>query len=216
MRPSNEPIRVFLIDDHPIVREAFARSAQDEADISVLGGAGTAAEGLSGATAAHPDVVLVDLSLPDGDGPTLIANLRAALPEARVVVLSGYEDELRVAEAFRAGAQGYIIKTSKVDDVLAAVRMAARGETPVSPKLTEPLLRAMRRAGSGTVDSLTAREREVFLRFAAGLTTREVAASLGISPKTVETHRVRIYEKLGCKTVVELARLAVRAGLVDA
>jgi DNA-binding NarL/FixJ family response regulator len=216
MRPPDAPIRVFLIDDHPVVREAFARSAADEADISVVGGAGTAAEGLAGAAGARPDVVLVDLSLPDRDGPTLIAELRAALPEARVVVLSGHEDELRVAEAFRAGAQGYIVKTSKVADVMGAVRLAARGETPVSPNLTDALLRAMRRTGSGTVDALTAREREVFLRFAAGLTTREVAASLGISPKTVETHRVRIYEKLGCKTVVELARIAVRAGLVDA
>jgi two-component system, NarL family, nitrate/nitrite response regulator NarL len=214
--PDARPIRVYLIDDHPVIHDAFARAAANEADIALVGGAETAAEGLAGAIDASPDVLLVDLGLPDRDGPTLIAELRAALPEARLVVLSAHHDELRVVEAFRAGAQGYILKTTPVAEVMAAVRTAADGGTPLSPSLTDVVLRAMRRTGSGTVDALTERERAVFLRFAAGLTTREVAANLGISPKTVETHRVRIYEKLGCKSTVDLARIAVRAGLLDA
>ncbi len=164
-------------------------------------------------------MILVDLGLPDRSGPELVAALRAAVPSSRVVVLSSCEDEFRVAEALGAGAQGYLLKSSSVGALMAAVRAAAAGGTPLSPSLTDGVLRAVRRAGrsgSGTVEALTAREREVLERLATGLSTREVAASLGISPKTVETHRVRMYDKLGARSVVDLTRIAVRTGLVRA
>jgi DNA-binding NarL/FixJ family response regulator len=124
-----------------------------------------------------------------------------------------------VAEALAAGAQGYLLKSSSVSDLMANIRVAAAGGTPLSPRLTAAVLRAVRRTGlrsSGTIDALTARELQVLERFATGLSTREVAANLGISPKTVETHRVRIYEKLGAKSVIDLTRIAVRTGLVRA
>jgi DNA-binding NarL/FixJ family response regulator len=202
-----------------VVRDGFARAVADEADIEVVGDASTAADGLAGAQAARPDVILVDLSLPDRDGTELIADLRAALPDARVVVLSGHSDDYRVAEALRAGAHGYLLKTSPLDAIKEGVRTAAAGGTPLSPTLTEAVMRTMRRsgrAGSGTIECLTARELEVLRHFASGLNTREVAEKLGISPKTVETHRIRIYEKLGCRSVVDLTRIAVRTGLVRA
>src|SRR4051812_40434452 len=103
-------IRIFLIDDHPVVRDAFARAAADEGDMEVVGDAATGAEALAGARLARPDVILVDLALPDRDGAELIAELRQGLPTARLVVLSGYDDEFRVAEALRAGAHGYLLK----------------------------------------------------------------------------------------------------------
>jgi DNA-binding NarL/FixJ family response regulator len=217
--PGTQPIRLFLIDDHPVVREGFAALLADEVDVVLAGDAATAAEGLAGVVALRPDVVLVDLALPDRDGPGLITALREAAPAARIVVLSAYDDEIRVAEALRAGAQGYLLKSSPMRELIAAVRAAALGGTPLSPSLTDAVLRAMRRTGrpgAGTVDALTTRERQVLQLFATGLSTREIAASLGISPKTVETHRVRIYEKLGCKSVIDLTRIAVRAGLVQA
>lgn len=212
-------IRIFLIDDHSIVRESMARAFADQPDLTVVGEAATAADGLAGAVAARPDVLVVDLHLPDRDGPDLIAALRAALPSARLVVVSGYDDEYRVTEALRAGAHGYLLKASSVEELLAGIREVAAGGTPLSPKLTDGVLRAMRRGGrtaSGTIDVLTAREIQVLRLFATGLSTRDVAASLGISPKTVETHRVRIYSKLGCKGIIDLTRIAVRTGLVQA
>jgi DNA-binding NarL/FixJ family response regulator len=217
--PGTDAIRVYLIDDHPVVRSGLALALVAEPDLVLVGDAPTAAEGLAGAVAARPDVVLVDLGLPDRDGAGLVASLCAALPAARVVVLSGCADEFQVSEALGAGAHGYLLKSSSVPELLSAIRTAARGGTPLSPSLTSAVLRAMRRAGRtgpSTIEALTQREREVLLGFATGLSTRELAASLGISPKTVETHRIRIYEKLGARSVVDLARIAVRTGLVRA
>jgi DNA-binding NarL/FixJ family response regulator len=212
-------VRIFLIDDHPVVREGFARAMADEVDLEVAGQASTAAEGLAQAKELRPDVVLVDLNLPDRDGPELIAALREAIPDSKLVVVSGYDDEYRVAEALRAGAHGYLLKTSTVNELIDGIRTAASGGTPLSARLADAVLRAMRKPGkqsSGTIEALTAREIQVLRLFATGLSTREVATSLGISPKTVETHRIRIYEKLGCKSVVDLTRIAVRTGLVEA
>jgi two-component system, NarL family, nitrate/nitrite response regulator NarL len=212
-------LRIFLIDDHPVVREGFARAVADEPDMQVIGQAATASEALTEAKEIRPDVVLVDLNLPDRDGPELIAALREAIPESKLVVVSGYDDEYRVAEALRAGAHGYLLKTSTLNELIEGIRTAASGGTPLSSRLADAVLRAMRKPGkhsAGTIEALTAREIQVLRLFATGLSTREVAASLGISPKTVETHRIRIYEKLGCKSVVDLTRIAVRTGLVEA
>lgn len=216
---SSSEIRVYLIDDHPVIRDGIAGAIAGESDLVLVGAAATAGDGLEGAAAARPDVILVDLGLPDLGGAALVAALRAALPAARVVVLSSHDDEFRVAEALGAGAQGYLLKSSPVAELVAAIRTAAAGGTPLSPSLTDAVLRAMRRSGksgAGTIKALTTRELQVLERFAVGLSTREVAASLGISPKTVETHRVRIYEKLGARSVIDLTRIAVRTGLVRA
>lgn len=213
-------LRIYLIDDHSVVREGFARAIADEPDMEVVGQASTATEGLAGSVPANPDIVLVDLNLPDRDGPELIAALRTAIPDAKLVVVSGYDDEYRVSESLRAGAHGYMLKSSTLTELVTGIRTAGNGGTALSPSLADAVLRAMRRPGkqqaAGTIEALTAREIQVLRLFATGLSTREVASSLGISPKTVETHRIRIYEKLGCKSVVDLTRIAVRTGLVEA
>jgi DNA-binding NarL/FixJ family response regulator len=210
---------VYLIDDHPIVRDAFASAFADEPDLSLVGQAGTATEALRETLIAKPDVVLVDLNMPDRDGLELLHALRAQLPTAKLLVLSGYDDDYRVAEALRAGAQGYLVKTSPLGEVLDGIRSVAAGGAPLSARIAGAVVKAMRKptaAGSQGMDALTTRESQVMRMLATGVSTRETAARLTISPKTVETHRVRIYTKLGCKSAIELTRIAMRAGLIDA
>lgn len=212
-------IRVFLIDDHPVLRDSLARALSAEPGMMVVGQAGSAAEAMREIPAAKPDVVLVDLNIPDRDGIELLVALHTLHSHVRLLVLSGYDDEYRVAEALRAGAQGYLVKTAEIVEVIDGIRRVMRGEAPLSQRIAGAVVRAMRRPmpeGSGALDSLTPRERQVLRLLAAGRSTREAAAQLTISPKTIETHRVRIYQKLGCKSAVELTRIAVRTGLIDA
>ena len=124
---SGRKIRVFLIDDHPIVREGFARALTDAPDIVVVGQAETAADALKEAPFTSPDVILVDLNMPDRDGIELIGALHARMPDVKLLVLSAYDDEFRVAEALRAGAHGYLVKTSKMDEVIDGIRRLFRG-----------------------------------------------------------------------------------------
>jgi two-component system, NarL family, nitrate/nitrite response regulator NarL len=213
-----EGTRVYLIDDHPVVRQGLARAIAQEPGMTVVGQSATAVEAMQEIGAISPDVVLVDLNLPDRDGIDLILGLRAKLKDAKLLVLSCYDDEMHVAEALRAGAQGYVVKTSSLGEILDGIRQVAIGGTPLSADVAGAVVRAMHRpadAASGTLDSLSPRERQVFRLLAAGLSTRDAAARLDLSPKTVETHRMRIYEKLGCASAVDLTRLAVRQGLID-
>ena len=212
-------IRVFLIDDHPVLRESLARALNAEPGMVVVGQAGTAGEALNEIPGARPEVVLVDLNIPDRDGIELLVALHTLYSTVKLLVLSGYDDEYRVAEALRAGAQGYLVKTAEVAEVIDGIRRIARGEAPLSQRIAGAVVRAMRKPtpeGAGGLDSLTPRERQVLRLLAGGSSTREAAAQLTISPKTVETHRVRIYQKLGCKSAVELTRIAVRTGLIEA
>jgi two-component system, NarL family, nitrate/nitrite response regulator NarL len=216
---SSRKVRVYLIDDHPVVREGFARALADASDMVVVGQADTAADALKEAPFTTPDVILVDLNMPDRDGIELIGSLHARMPEAKLLVLSAYDDEFRVAEALRAGAHGYLVKTSRMDEVIEGIRRSAAGGAALSPRIAGAVVRAMRKPsgqGTGALDALTTRERQVLRLLAMGVSTREAAARLTISPKTVETHRVRIYTKLGCKSAVELTRIAVRTGMIEA
>ncbi|MDC3952372.1 MULTISPECIES: response regulator [Polyangium] len=219
MSDTNNSIRVYLIDDHPVLREGFAKALEAEPGMTVVGQAGTAADALREVQSIKPEVVLVDLNIPDRDGIELLAALRVQVPTAKLLVLSCYDDEFRVAEALRAGAQGYLVKTSELAEVIDGIRRIASGGAPLSQRIAGAVVRAMRKPapeGTGGLDALTPRERQVLRLLAAGISTRETAARLTISPKTVETHRVRIYAKLGCKSAVELTRIAVRTGLIEA
>lgn len=212
-------LRVYLVDDHPVVREGFARTVADEPDMIVVGQAGSAEQTMAEAPSTKPDLMLVDLNIPDQDGIELLVALRTRLPRTKLVVLSGYDDEFRVAEALRAGALGYLVKSAPLEELVDGIRKVARGEAALSADVAGAVVRAMRRpadAGAQGIELLTPRERQVLRLLAAGISTRETAKRLTISPKTVETHRVRIYQKLGCKSAVELTRIAVRTGLIEA
>ncbi|WP_437659172.1 response regulator [Sorangium sp. So ce1182] len=169
-------LRIYLVDDHPVVREGFARALSDEPDLVVVGQAGTAADALRETASCEPDVVLVDLNLPDRDSIELLGALRAQLPQAKLLVLSGHDDEVRVAEALRAGAQGYLVKTSKLEELIEGIHRIATGSAPRSSSLAGTVVRAMRKPaseGSGGLDALTPRQRLVLRLLTAGVSTRE-------------------------------------------
>ena len=216
-------IRLFLLDDHVLFRESFASLLAAEPDFAVVGQAATAAEALRETVATQPDVILVDLNIPDRDGLGLLIVLRAQVPHAKLLVLTGFADGLRVKLAFRWGARGYLVKTSSPKEVIAGIRSVAGGGVPLSPEIARHVIDQMPRErqpgegdGSGVeaLGELSDRELQVFRLLAEGMSTRETAALLTISYKTVETHRVHIYRKLSCKRPADLTRIAVRAGLV--
>lgn len=213
----NEKIRVFLIDDHPIFRECLASVLAQQPDLEVVGQEGTAADALKSAAASLPQVILVDLDLPDRDGVELIALLRAQLPRAKLLVLSAYQDKIRVGGAFDAGADGYMVKTCKPEDAIAGIRSIFVGGAPLSVGVATSivdLIRNRKQRESVGIEALSKRESQVFRLLAEGTSTQKAAALLGISHKTVETHRSRIYAKLGCKSAVGLAHIAFHAGLL--
>jgi DNA-binding NarL/FixJ family response regulator len=164
-------------------------------------------------------VILVDLNIPDRDGVELLETLHVQLPCAKLLVLSAYQDAHRVQEALQAGADGYLVKTTPLDQTLAAIRSIAGGGSPFSSSITRFVVDIMRRGAQPGDDiglgGLSKRELQVFRLLAEGLKTRETAARLTISHKTVETHRIRIYKKLQVNTPAELTRIAVRAGLLE-
>lgn len=212
-------IKIYLLDDHPIILDCFKRAIADEPDLEVVGQAGTASVALRETLATKPDVVLVDLNLPDRDGIEVLESLRAQLPAAKLLVVSGYDDAFRVTEALRAGAQGYLVKTVPLAEVLEGIRRVAAGGAPLSAGIASAVVTAMRKPtseGTHGIDVLSLRERQVLRLLASGMSTREAGARLTISSKTIETHRIRIYRKLGCKTTIDLARVAVRVGLIKA
>jgi DNA-binding NarL/FixJ family response regulator len=210
-------INIYLIDDHSVLREVVALALASESDMTVVGQAGTAKDALREVSTLKPDVVLVDLNIPDRDGVELLTALRMLHPPGKLLVLSSYDDEFYVAEALRAGAHGYLVKTALLEEVLEGIRCLSSGGTPLSPRVAAAVTRALRtplRDDVRGLDALTTRELQVLRLLTAGVSTTGAAARLIISPKTVETHRLRLYAKLGCKNVVELARIALRNGLL--
>ncbi|MDW8319336.1 MAG: response regulator transcription factor [Anaerolineae bacterium] len=210
------PIRVFLVDDHPIVRKGLRELLVEQRDIEVVGEAGNGQEALSAVSVLKPDVVVVDIALPDISGIEVLRSMERRIP---AVILSVYDGRQFVAQALRAGALAYVLKESALHDLVAAVRAAAAGQRYLSPKLSPTaieeyeLSRAGRAAELDPYEALTPRERQVLHLVAEGLTTREISARLGISRKTVDTHRVNGMRKLDLHSAVEVTRYLQRRGL---
>ena len=201
----SDRIRVFLVEDHTIVRQGLVALLETASDIEVTGEAGDGRAALEALLADPPDVVLCDLSLPGLSGLEVIKRLNDLDHPPRVVVLSMYHDQEWVQRALEAGAKGYLLKGSGVQDVLTAIRAVARGETFLSPGA----------ARSRQAEALSPREREVLTLLACGHTSKEIGGVLGISPRTAEHHRARVMEKLGINDIAGLVRYAIRTGLVD-
>lgn len=208
-------IRILLVDDHALVRQGFRMILSAQPDIEIVGEAGNGRDAVSLAEKLKPDVVLMDVTMPDLNGIEATRRVAASVPRARVLALSMHKDAVYVREILRSGARGYLLKDSGDTDLLAAVRAVAKGEGYLSPSVSDAVLTDYRRHVSDPLDLLTSREREVLQMIAEGKTNKEIAVSLKLSVYTVEAHRGRLMEKLNLHSAGELVRFALRNGLID-
>jgi DNA-binding NarL/FixJ family response regulator len=208
-------IRILLADDHAVVRQGFGRILAAHADMEVIGEAGNGREAVDLAEELKPDVVVMDVSMPELNGIEATRRLTKAAPRIRVLALSMHKDSVYVREILRAGAQGYLLKDASDDDLITAVRAVGQGQGYISPSVSEAVLSDYRRHVSDPIDLLTSREREVLQLIAEGKTNKEIAAALHLSIYTVDAHRGRIMEKLNLHSSGEIVRFAMRNGLID-
>ena len=206
--------RVFLVDDHPLVRESLTSLIEQQPDLRVCGEADSARSALATIGGAMPDVAIVDLSLGDHSGLDLIRDLRKLHPEVAVLVLSMHDEDLYAERALRAGARGYIMKREATRNVILAIRRIREGKIALSPRFAESLAEKFVAGAPAVVEfpvsHLSDRELEVFRMAGHGRATRQIAESLHLSPKTVQAYYARIKVKLGVKSATELLREAIR------
>jgi DNA-binding NarL/FixJ family response regulator len=209
-------VRILIVDDHAVVRSGLRLLLAAEDDLDPVGEAGSAREAVFRARELKPDVILMDVAMPDGSGIDALPTLLHERPETKVLMLSMQDDPQYVRQAFAAGASGYVLKEAADTEVVAAVREVARGGRYVHPELGARLVAAetaeLRRAEE---DPLSDREREVLRLLALGHTNQEIAKQLYISVRTAETHRAHIMQKLRLQTRAELVRYALSHGLLE-
>ena len=215
-------VRVLICDDHTLVRAGLRRLLDSFDGIEVVAEASTADEAVLRSRQVLPDIVLLDLSMPGRSGFDALAELRQVCPESAVVIMSMHDDALHVREALARGAIGFVVKDAAPAELEIAIHAAAAGRTFLSPQVSAPQLQGYRssragaaqggngQGGNDDVDNLPRRQREIFGALGAGRTSKQIAADLGISVKTVETHRARMMEALGCRNAGELLRVAMR------
>ncbi len=209
-------IRVLLVDDHALVRAGIRSLLSAMSDVQVVGEAASGEEALQMAEREHPDVVLMDIAMKGMTGLEAASRMRERHPTVRVVILSMHSGEEYVLQALRAGAAGYLLKDAATSELELALRSVIRGENWLSPAVSRQVVEGyvQRVGGEPVADLLTARQREVLSLIAAGKSTKEVAFTLNLSVKTIETHRAQIMERLGIRDVPGLVRYALRTGLV--
>ncbi|MGN6369207.1 MAG: response regulator transcription factor [Phycisphaerae bacterium] len=206
--------KIFIVDDHPIVRQGLMQLINNEPDLTICGQGEDAYQALKLIRQLKPDVTLLDISLKDTGGIELLKEMRAQDPELKVLILSMHDESLYAERALRAGARGYVMKQEAPQILLGAIRKVLKGEVYVSDKMSAVLLQRMvgnrKPEGALPMDRLTDREMEIFRMIGAGMTVKEIAEKLFLSAKTIEAHREHIKEKLGLKTSAELLRFAIR------
>jgi two-component system invasion response regulator UvrY len=209
-------IRVLIADDHDIVREGVKQIVSETSDITVGGEARTGAEALDRAREGGWDVVILDLNLPDRPGLDVLGQLRAVNGDVPVLILSMHGEASYAARALKAGASGYVSKSTAREHLVIAIRKLANGERFLTPELAESLAFGMMGARSSGHQSLSDREFQVLCLIAAGKPPREIAAELNLSVKTVATHRARLLQKMGLRNNAELVRYAIDHQLLPA
>jgi two-component system response regulator DevR len=204
------PIRVFLLDDHEIVRRGVADVLETDPGITVVGEAKNAAEALARVPALRPDVAVLDVRLPDGDGVSVCRDLRAKMPELAVVMLTSYSDDEALFEAIMAGASGYLLKQILGQDLVAAVHTVAAGGSLLDPTATAAVLARMRRSAepAGPLGKLSDQERTVLLLIGEGLTNRQIGERMFLAEKTVKNYVSHLLAKLGLERRTQAAILA--------
>lgn len=211
-----KPIRVLLADDHILVRAGIRALLQGFAGVQIVAEAGDGHEALALVEAQCPHLVLMDIAMPGLNGIDAMARIVKDFPETRVIILSMNAAEQYVLQAMRAGAAGYLLKNTSPAELEQAVRSVARGETYLSPAISGHVIGGLLRGGTEAApgERLTARQREVLQLIAEGHTTKEIARKLGLSVKTVETHRQQLMERLDIHEVAGLVRHAMKIGLI--
>lgn len=207
--------RILLADDHAVVRSGFRLIINQQPDLEVVGEAGTGTEAVRQTISLRPDVVVLDVAMPDINGVEATRRIIENCPECKVLILSMHRDSVYVRETLRAGAKGYLLKDAIDEDLLKAVRAVALGEGFLSPAVSRTVLDDYQQHMTDPIDLLTAREREVLQLLAEGLTAKDVASRLDLSVYTVDAHRGRIMKKLNVHTGGELIRFAMRKGLIQ-
>jgi DNA-binding NarL/FixJ family response regulator len=207
----SDPIRLLIADDHPVVRDGIRAILDTQPDLQVVGEATTGAEAVRLARDLRPDVILMDLQMPELDGATAIARIRGHDPEAKVLVLTTYDTEGDITRAIDAGATGYLLKDSRREQLFDAIRSAARGEAVLSPAVATRLLARMRTSPS---DALSSREIEVLGAAARGLSNKDIARRLHVSEATVKTHLLHIFTKLDVTDRTAAVTLALERGVI--
>lgn len=208
---SNNPIRIVLADDHAAMRQSLRMLLDGETDLDVIAETDSLGSVIDHVRARHPDVLVLDLGMPDrGSGIEMLARLAKELRDTNIVILTMNDDPSFARRALDNGAIGLVLKEMADSDLPAAIRRAWRGQRYLSPLIASKL----GEAGSGTRDKLTPREREVLRLIALGHTSVEIAEKLGLSPRTIETHRARIHRKLGLNTRAQLVRYALQHELL--
>ena len=212
--------RLLLVDDHAVVRSGLRMLLENEADVEIVGEAGTAREALDSLERLRPDVILMDIGLPDLSGIEAARQVKAMRPGTAVVALTIHEDEEYFFKMLDAGASGYVPKRAAPEELLTAIRAAANGEVYLYPSLAKLLVsdylnQEPTARDEHTLDGLTQRESEVLGHLADGASNTEIAETLGISPKTVARHRENIMRKLNLHSRTELVKYAIRKGIIQ-
>ena len=204
-------IRIVLVDDHPVVRHGLRGMLEAEPDLTVVGEASSGPEGVSLVDSLRPEIVLMDLRMPDGDGVTATEQIVRRVPGVRVLVLTTYESDRDILRAIEAGAGGYLLKDASPGELASAVRAAARGETVLAPSVASTLVRQVRRPAP---PALSAREAEVLRLVARGMTNADIGRQLFISEATVKTHLLRAFSKLDVADRTAAVTTAMEHGLL--
>lgn len=212
---STRKIRVLLVDDHPLVTAGVRHMLGTADDMIVVAQAQGAHAAMIELATCSIDVALVDIDLPDENGLTLLERMKRVMPHVAVLVLSGYGEDIYALRALRAGADGYLSKGAPLEDVVSAVRKVADGGKHFSEFFSELLFRQVQGKGGKPHAVLTGREFEIMMRLVAGDSTSAIAAHLNRSPKTISTHRSRLFEKLKIHSNAQLARYAMEQGLIS-
>ena len=211
------PVSVMFADDHAVVRDGLQALLEAGNDLQVVGVAGNGREAVSEALRLRPDIVIMDIAMPELDGVEATRRIVERCPETRVLILSMYLSAEHIYRALQAGAQGYVLKESAGEEVVDAIRALRAGKRYLSHRITETVIDDYLREGTNVspLDSLSLRERDVLQLVVEGRTNAAIAQALSLSPKTVETYRARIMKKLKVRDTVELVKFSMRHGLIS-
>lgn len=207
----SDPVRVVIVDDHPVVRDGLRAILDTQPDIEVVGEAATGVEAISLVRIHRPHLVLMDLRMPELDGAAATERIRTDFADVRILILTTYDNDADIHRAIEAGATGYLLKDARRDDLFRAVRLAARGESVLAPPVAS---RVLRRMHAPSARPLSGRELEVLEAVAQGLSNRDIGRRLRVSEATVKTHLLHVFTKLGVDNRTAAATVALSQGLI--